>query len=357
MDELVDFLSRVKRADVPLPADEAKTRQAIVLPILRRLGWDIENTEEVIPEYATRSRNVDFCLCCGKEKVFLEVKKPAEELDKHEEQLLRYLLLESIDFAVLTNGKTWSFYLPRNKGQPAERKACTVDLLREEPADAARVLGDLLARENVHAGTALSAAELLLKGAEREEAVRQALPQAWEHLISRRDEVLVRVLNDAVEELVGCRAEPRLVLGFLAALSAPPPRASVGADRRAAARGIGVTSTPRRLMECLHKRPKALEFRGERVAVRSWSDLLVELAGLIYALHQEDFSRCLSLGRGKRTYFSKNSPDPSMHSPQSVPGSAYYVETYFSARETISMCGELLTHFGYDVGDLHVETY
>jgi negative regulator of replication initiation len=357
MDELVDFLSRVKRADVPLPVDEAKTRQAIVLPILRRLGWDIENTEEVIPEYATRSRNVDFCLCCGKEKVFLEVKKPAEELGKHEEQLLRYLLLEAIDLAVLTNGKTWSFYLTGNGGRPSPGKAYTLDLLREEPADAARVLGDLLARENVHAGTALSAAELLLKGAEREEEVRLALPQAWEHLISRRDEFLVRVLNDAVEELVGCRAEPRVVVEFLAALSAPPPRASAGADRRAAARGIGVPSAPRKLVECLHKRPKALEFHDARVAVRSWSDLLVQLAGLIYALHPDNFSRCLDLRGTKRAYFSEGAPDPSMHGPQPVPGSPYYVETYFSARETMSMCSELLIHFGYDLSDLHIETY
>jgi hypothetical protein len=355
MDELVDFLSRVKRADVPLPADEAKTRQAIVLPILRRLGWDIENAAEVIPEYSTCSRNVDFCLCCGKEKVFLEVKKPTEELGKHEEQLLEYLLLEAIDFAVLTNGKTWSFYLTGNGARPSPGKAYTLDLLREEPADAARVLGDLLAKESVHAGTALSAAELLLKGAEHEEAVRQALPQAWEHLIARQDEPLVRVLNDAVEELVGCRAEPRVVAEFLAVLSAPPPRASAGAERRAAARAVA--PSPRRPMECLHKRPKALEFHDVRVAVRSWSDLLVQLAGLIYSLHREDFSRSLALRGSKRAYFSEGAPDPSMHGPQQVPGSAYYVETYFSARQIMSMCAELLSHFGYDVSDLHIETY
>jgi hypothetical protein len=356
MDELVDFLSRVKRADVPLPADEAKTRQAIVLPILRRLGWDIENTAEVIPEYSTCSRNVDFCLCCGKEKVFLEVKKPAEELDKHEEQLLRYLLLEAIDFAVLTNGRTWSFYLTGNGARPSPGKAYTLDLLREEPADAARVLGDLLAKENVHAGTALSAAELLLKGAEREEAVRLALPQAWEQVVARRDDLLVDLVNDAVEDLVGCRAEPRVVVEFLAALSAPPVRASAGGERRAAPRTVAVAPPARRPMECLHKRPRALEFQGVRVEVRSWSDLLVQLSGLICSLHREDFSRCLALRGSKQAYFSEGVPDPSMHGPQPVPGSPYYVETYFSARGIMTMCHELLTHFGYDASDLHVET-
>jgi negative regulator of replication initiation len=110
-------------------------------------------------------------------------------------------------------------------------------------------------------------------------------------------------------------------------------------------------------MDCLHKRPKALEFRDARVAVRSWSDLLVQLAGLIYALHPEDFSRCLALRGSKRAYFSEGAPDPSMHGPRQVPGSAYYVETYFSARQIMSMCAELLSHFGYDVSDLHIETH
>lgn len=243
MDDLVGFLSRLKRGDVALPADEAKTRNAVVLPVLRRLGWDIENTDEVIPEYSTRSRSVDFCLCCGKEKVFLEVKKPAEDLDKHEEQLLGYAFLEAIDLAVLTNGKTWSFYLPRRRAPVSERKVCAVDLLQQEPLDSARVLGDLLAKESVQAGKALAAAELFLKGKEREEVVCQALRRAWEQLLLRPDERLVELLADAVGRVSGSRAEPQAVTAFLrstAASPAPPP----ATPPPATGPPTGSTSTP-----------------------------------------------------------------------------------------------------------------
>jgi len=348
MDDLVGFLSRLKRGDVALPADEAKTRNAVVLPVLRRLGWDIENTDEVIPEYSTRSRSVDFCLCCGKEKVFLEVKKPAEDLDKHEEQLLEYAFLEAIDLAVLTNGRTWSFYLPRRRAPVSERKVWTVDLLREEPADSAPVLGTLLAKETVQAGKAPGAAELLLKGKEREEVVRLALEKAWAQLLLRPDERLVELLDEAVEKLSGSRAEPQAVTAFLrstvASPAPPPPTPRVG--RRPA----------RRPDEYTGRKPKAFTFRGARVDVHTWVELLVQLARLVSTMHKAEFSRCLKLRGTKVAYFSKDAPDPTMYVPRQIPGTRFYVETCWPANDVVRRCHELLDLFGYKPRDLRIET-
>lgn len=75
-DKFTTLLNRIKADHHIFSVDEAKTKQGSILPILSVLGWDVFDTNEVIPEYSVESKKVDYSLRLqGQNKVFLEAKK------------------------------------------------------------------------------------------------------------------------------------------------------------------------------------------------------------------------------------------------------------------------------------------
>ena len=106
MNEQILSLLKQLRADTRLASfDEAATKQIVLLRVLSLLGWDIYNIDEVKPEFAVGSQRVDYSLRNKSiNKVFIEVKKVGEDLDRHQEQLLNYSFKEGVKLAILTNG-------------------------------------------------------------------------------------------------------------------------------------------------------------------------------------------------------------------------------------------------------------
>ena len=113
---LKEVIERV-RSDKTIPAlDEANVKQGVILRILNALGWDTFDIEEVRPEHSVGSRRVDYVLRPdGRNKVFLEAKRPNEDLSNHAPQLLDYSFREGVSLAVLTNGLTGGFICPCEK--------------------------------------------------------------------------------------------------------------------------------------------------------------------------------------------------------------------------------------------------
>ncbi|MFM8330301.1 MAG: type I restriction endonuclease [Candidatus Methylumidiphilus sp.] len=107
-----------------LPAVKGKgeeaTKQALVLPMLAALGYDIWNPAEVCPEYdadfaikkAGQKEKVDIAiLLLSYPRVYMEVKSADTILDGHEGQVARYFNSTStVTLGILTNGIEWRFY-------------------------------------------------------------------------------------------------------------------------------------------------------------------------------------------------------------------------------------------------------
>lgn len=99
---------------------EEATKQALVLPFLSALGFDVWNPDEVRPEFeadfavkkAGQKEKVDLAvLLDGAPRIFIEVKPIDERLDGHHGQLCRYFNgVRSVSLAVLTNGDEYRFY-------------------------------------------------------------------------------------------------------------------------------------------------------------------------------------------------------------------------------------------------------
>ena len=211
-----DIAQKLREGRFP---NEQSISQGIVLRILRDLDWDVYDTNIVWPEYSTGEGRVDFALCApvGKPRCFVEVKQPGKAVDAVK-QALEYAFHTGAQFVTLTDGRTWSFYLPAEPGSYEDRRVFKLDLFEHTEQESAEILRRYLERGKVASGEALNTARKEYRDRNRRSAARQAIPVAWNELVERQAELPVKLLTDAVESKVGIRPDERDVLKFFAGL-------------------------------------------------------------------------------------------------------------------------------------------
>lgn len=96
---------------------EEAAKNALVMPFLQALGYDVFNPSEVVPEFTCdvgikKGEKVDYALCRdGKVAVLIECKPASSELSiNHASQLFRYFATTEARLAILTNGVVYKFY-------------------------------------------------------------------------------------------------------------------------------------------------------------------------------------------------------------------------------------------------------
>ena len=223
MDEsLEQLLLRLSKDQSLFDGIEEATKQAAVLPILSKIGWNFFNLREVFPEFPVGSGRVDYCLLIGQKRAaFIEVKRASEDLYRHEKQLLEYAFTYGVEIAVLTNGFVWSFYLPLVEGDWQQRKVFTIDIQKQQPRDAAKHFREFLSRDNVIDGSAVANAKELKESREKDELIKKTIPKAWLDLIGEPDELLIELFADKVESTCGYRPEFEQLSDFLGEQRSP----------------------------------------------------------------------------------------------------------------------------------------
>lgn len=216
-DKLTLFVNDLKSTKGNHSYDEQATKQGIILKILSILGWDVFDVNEVYPEYVLKSQRVDYSLRIDKRnKVFIEAKRFSEELESHQEQLLKYSFQVGVSLAILTNGQGWWFYLPLMKDASwEERKFYTIDLFRQEPTQVADKFIDLLSKDNISSGEAIKNAEATHEDQKKRDVIKKTLPKAWNKIISELEETLVNLLRDTTVNLCGHSVRAALAKDFL----------------------------------------------------------------------------------------------------------------------------------------------
>jgi len=216
---LADITSRLRQGKFP---NEQAISQGIVLRVFQELGWDTWDTNLVWPEYQTGEGRVDFALChpAAKPIVFIEVKQPGRAEDAVR-QALEYAFHTGVPFVVLTDGRTWSFYLPAEQGSYEERRVYKLDLYERPAGEAAEALRRYLDRARVELGAVLEDSRKEYRSRNRRSQAKAAIPEAWRELVEKGDEVLVEMLTSAVESKAGVRPDADDVAEFLAELGKP----------------------------------------------------------------------------------------------------------------------------------------
>lgn len=212
-----DIVARLRQGKFP---NEQSISQGIVLRLLQELGWDTWDTTVVWPEFQTGEGRADFALCSPPRKplIVIEVKQPGKAEDAVR-QALEYSFHSGIPFVVLTDGKTWSFYLPAEQGSYEERRVYKLDLFERSPLEASEILVRYLGHKNVASGNALQAARKEYQSRNRRAQAKSAIREAWRELVENGDESLVELLSAAVESKVGILPDQNDVAEFLVVLA------------------------------------------------------------------------------------------------------------------------------------------
>ena len=216
-DTIADVVGKLREGAFP---NEQSVSQHVVLRILSDLHWDVFEPSVVWPEYVTASGGrADFALCepRSKPKVLIEVKQPGKA-EGGVRQSLEYAFHTGVPFVVLTDGQTWSFYLPAEPGDYEDRRVFKLDLYEHSVTRSADVLESYLGWRRVASGEALEDARSEYRSQTRRALARQAIPDAWTRLVGQRDELLIEVVGDAVESKEGVRPDAEDVARFLAGL-------------------------------------------------------------------------------------------------------------------------------------------
>ncbi len=356
----ISFIENLKADRRIISFDEAATKQAVVTRLLSLLGWDIFNIDEVTPEYSIGEGRVDYSLRIGNvNKVFIEVKKIGEELEKHQEQLLEYSYKQGVRLSVLTNGVTWWFYLPWQEGSWEQRKFYSIDILQQESNDVVSKFIDFLSKDNISNGKAIQNAEEIYKGQQKLNILRETLPKAWNKIIEEADDTLIELINDIAERLCGFKADPELIEQFLSKhknhliISAA---ASIRTTQSAPPKGVPLTPAPITTHDSYTgKSISSFYFRGLRYEVRYWKDMLIKLCEILNTAHRAEFKKILSLRGRKRPYFSSNKDE--LWEPRKINNTEIFAETNLSANSIVKISFDILAVFGYSTNDLKFEAY
>jgi hypothetical protein len=186
---------------------EQDTKAALIVPVLRSLGWDTEDLEDVKLEYKRLSSDnpVDYALFLLREpRLFIEAKALGVHLDDHKwtSQMLAYATVAGVEWVAPTDGNEWRIY-NSHATVPVEQKLFRI----------VRV-----ADPDTHPGETL---RLLAKA------------QMADHLIDVlwKSDFVDRQIKDALVQLFGPEPDPglvRLIRGKAPALSPAEVRSSLG---------------------------------------------------------------------------------------------------------------------------------
>tara|TARA_R110002096_G_scaffold436061_2_gene666655 strand:+ start:6245 stop:7345 length:1101 start_codon:yes stop_codon:yes gene_type:complete len=119
----MSILEKVKGLAARVPEDlsvlgtEEATKNALVMPFISALGYDVFDPLEVVPEFTAdvgtkKGEKVDYAIMCGDQvNILIEAKRASEKLsDEHLSQLFRYFTVTNARIAVLTNGVVYRFF-------------------------------------------------------------------------------------------------------------------------------------------------------------------------------------------------------------------------------------------------------
>ncbi|MDY5433698.1 type I restriction endonuclease [Bacteroides pyogenes] len=114
-DSIKQLSERVLKLKDNIQTEEA-TKNAFIMPFINALGYDVFNPLEVVPELTCdigmkKGEKIDYAIMKDGEPVLLiECKHWAQDLNLHDNQLIRYFNVSKAKFALLTNGIIYRFY-------------------------------------------------------------------------------------------------------------------------------------------------------------------------------------------------------------------------------------------------------
>lgn len=117
-EKIKQLCDRAKDLKDVLETEEA-TKNALIMPFIQALGYDVFNPKEVVPEFTAdvgvkKGEKVDYAIFKDDKPIILVECKKIEDkkldITKHASQLFRYFTASDAKFIILTNGVSYKFF-------------------------------------------------------------------------------------------------------------------------------------------------------------------------------------------------------------------------------------------------------
>ena len=326
--------------------NESTARTAIVLPMLRALGWNTADPDEVYMEYEVAKHLKGYAdialLVQGAPLIFIETKAPRHSLEteKHKIQLLEYCQMKQVRIGVLTNGLEWRIYYLGAGADKNSALAKIIDLTHEKTENSAKMFMNLLSRDAVSDTRALTSAKHAWHDT--------VLSNLWKGLLEQGDKLLVKRLKKEAKEKRGVSISPDVVRKFIMAratsldtveeISAPP--APTQQDEQQAS-----PSSPKLGEEQpKKKRPVRVRMFGVEHEFRTLKEIIVNFA--LQACHCNE-TELKSLAQrlesdGRKLIMVRGDEKSSLvRSPKRIGETNYWLGTLAGKTETKRQCDRI----------------
>lgn len=363
MYKLKEFINKIQTEKKIQTLNEEATKQSIILPILQLLGWQVFDTDEVYPEFSIVNTRVDYALRNGTiNKVFIEVKRINEDLEKHQEQLLTYSFRQGVNLSILTNGILWWFYLPLQEGSWDQRKFYTIDMYSQETESIVDILNKFLEKSKVFDGRALENAKGLYGNRKKKSIIKNNIPKAWRKLLIEGDELLIELVSETTESICGYRPENNEISDFLNKIVtySELPIISTKSNTNKRVRK-GALNTRDKIVgdvnyslneNFAYKKINGFNFLNQNISANSWRQLFIKFIEKINEENNVDFSKITLVTGKKRPYFTINKNE--LRVPKKINNTKYFAETNLSANSIVSIIKDVLVNFNYHLEDLSI---
>lgn len=310
-----DIKTRLGKNEYP---NEQAISQGIVLRLLGAMGWNVYNPQAVIPEYTVQGKRVDFALCARSNRpdIFVEVKQRLGNMPEADEQLLGYAFRQGVQFAVLTDGREWHFYLPAEQGSFDDRKVYKLDLMERDVGESSKPLQRYLSFDLVSSGEALDNAKADHRDVSIIRQAKETIPEAWAKLVEDNDDSLLELVSEKVADICGSKPASEQVVTYLKSLrplvpEREPKRGPKRESKREPTQSSVTETTPseprRRKRPGPYPKIKVTFPDGEVISKKLVKDTLIE------TIRKIGVERVMALnipGVGNRSLITEQAPPP-----------------------------------------------
>ncbi len=341
---LAPIVEKIKKFRSLYEQNEQAVRDQIVNPILRNLGWDPENPEEIQPNVSTEEGVPDYSLIKnGKKILFVEAKKLSVDIEQREviRQLAKYSFSEGTKYGVLTNGGVWILIRSFEEGTTlTERIVWKSDLENEELSAIIRKIATISKINIEHI-------EVLVKKA-------QILDEIWQSLLDEPEE-MIKGLMPVVKSIISqgypdyqfedTEIEDLLKERVKEIISGPSEEEAL-------------SETPIDPIQWREGSPRKMKLKGEVFELRNSFEVLVNTANWLIKNGKLKPSDCpVGIGRGKRNLINKEPKHKygtNFRAPKKL-SNGLWIETHYSTAGCINYAKRLLEKFGVSSDILAIE--
>lgn len=334
-----------------LSENETRTRQVLIDPLLRELGWDVSDPDQVQLEYSAGGGRADYALMSqGKPVAVIEAKRLGYRLDQSETmQVLNYANSRGIAHMAVTNGDEWRMYDVFDQKAIEERVIMEFSITRT-PAHESALQSLRIWNPNLSSGSGpVGASESIVKTVSTPESLtRPRVETDYSEESSSppiRDESLSRGIDSDESDL---NDDETAFVRSITSLEGTEITSSVSSYNLQDTDWIPLSEVD---TGWYRPSPKSLRFPDDSTISLSGKgkDLLIEIA--MWLAQETDVNGWSSLSRGLGNAISFSGSG--FRQPVRLPNGMYF-DTFGSWGQVVRWSKQLLGHFGYKLNSVYV---